>query len=252
MLVGSGSIAGMDKILADAILFDLDGTLVDSFELSMRWWQDWADQTGLDSDSVIRYVRGLSVREALRDLMPDRPAELNDADAVSLGRWWETNAHLMRAAAGAARLLSDLKPDRWAVVTTSNQSQATARLPAAGLPVPNVLVTADDVRNVKPDPEGYLLASAALGMKPADCVVVEDSPTGVRAGLSAGATVLAIGEGAAADVETDVVQIQGLRHIQVTQREATVELHIKTGPGNPRRLVLVRLCCLTSIFRDLG
>lgn len=216
---------GMDEIVADAMLFDLDGTLVDSFELSARWWQRWAQQTGLDWDAIAGHVRGRTAREALRDLLPDRPDDHNDADAASLAHWEETNVHLMRATVGAADLLTGLPPDRWAVVTTSNRVQATTRLRAAGLPVPAVLVTADDIRNLKPDPEGYLLAATALGTKPADCVVIEDSTTGMRAGLAAGATVLAVGDGARA--HEDVVRIRCLTDIRLTLDEADPALLIR-------------------------
>jgi sugar-phosphatase len=212
----------MDEIIADAVLFDLDGTLVDSFALSARWWQNWAQEVGLAWDSIARQVRGRTARESIRELLPNRPTELTEADAAGLGRWEDDNVHLMGATPGAADLLRGLRPDRWAVVTTSPRFQATARLRAAGLPLPDVLITADDVHNHKPDPEGYLLAAAALGTAPAACVVVEDSMTGVAAGRAAGATVLAIGNDAAAG-EHQVIRIEGLDDIHILERTLRIQ-----------------------------
>jgi len=92
----------------------------------------------------------------------------------------------------AAALLAELPPGSWAVVTSGTRALATSRLAAAGLPLPSVLVTADDVRAGKPDPEGYLEAARRLGCSPADCVVVEDAPAGVQAALAAGMRVVGL------------------------------------------------------------
>ncbi|HJP72866.1 MAG TPA: HAD-IA family hydrolase [Pseudonocardiaceae bacterium] len=234
----------MDPIPADAILFDLDGTLVDSFGVSTRWWQDWAPGVGLTWDAIAAQVRGRHAITAIRELLPDRPPELNEADAVNLGDWEEGNVHLMRATSGAAQLIDLLKPDRWAVVTTSSRDQAHARLRAAGLPIPSVLITSDDVRDLKPDPEGYLLACTALGVRPANCVVVEDSVTGVLAGRAAGATVLAIG---AAAID-GTIRIEGLSDLQLAEgrmirlraeearnvRDAEIDAQVDRGRGPSR------------------
>jgi sugar-phosphatase len=203
------------EIMAQAVLFDLDGTLVDSSKLSERWWEEWADQAGLERDLVARQARGRAAAEVMRELLPGRPDELNQADAARLDRWEDTHTEFIGAADGAADLLNHLDGRSWAVVTTSSRSQAQARLDAAGLPQPNVLVTSDDVASLKPDPEGYLLAGAALRAAPENCLVIEDSMAGVRAGRSAGAVVLAIGDGTSECAEAGALWVCGLSDVRL-------------------------------------
>jgi mannitol-1-/sugar-/sorbitol-6-phosphatase len=211
--------AGIEEIHVQAALIDLDGTLVDSFDITQRWWRRWATRSGLEWDAIAHRVRGRNELDVLNDLMPGRSEALNAADAASLARWEDTHIDLVRATAGAGTLLGRLSPSQWAIVTSSTRAQATAMLRTAGLPEPDVLVSSDDVGRRKPDPEGYLRASAALGVDPARSLVIEDSPTGVQAGRSAGARVLAVGAALAGVADKNVLWTEGLHNVNVLRSD---------------------------------
>jgi sugar-phosphatase len=173
------------------LLFDSDGVLVDSDASVLLSWSRWAHRWDLDADEVTAMVHGRRSADTVALLIDhaDRARALAEID-----RYEVEDAATVTACPGAAELLAAIPPDRWAVVTSGRCDLATARLVAAGLPAPTVLVPADDVPAGKPDPAGYLHAAAALGLAPADCVVFEDSPAGVAAGLAAGATVVGVSE----------------------------------------------------------
>lgn len=179
----------MEEIRCSAILFDLDGVLIDSTPAVSRVWHGWAIEHGLDPETVVRIAHGRPSRNTIRELLPnsnidyeDREVErreIEDLDGVVL-------------LSGARQLLDALPPDRWTIATSCTRPLAEVRLRAAGLPVPKTLVTSNDVKIGKPDPEPYVKAAARLGFAAADCIVVEDAPAGIRAGKAAGARVIAL------------------------------------------------------------
>jgi sugar-phosphatase len=171
------------------LLCDLDGVLVDSTAAIARVYRAWARSHGLDEDHVVATAQGRPAREVVRSCAPALDA---DAESVLVEAAHEADQDGVVAIAGAADLLTTATPKRLAVVTSCTKSLARARFRAAGLPRPRVLVTADMLTRGKPDPEGYLLAAAALGAEPTDCVVFEDAPAGIAAGKAAGASVIAI------------------------------------------------------------
>ena len=190
------------QIPARGLLFDNDGVLVDSDEAVTTSWSRWALEQGLDPVAVMAVVHGRRAADTVADLVAeDRRA----AAAALIDRYELEDAGTVPAVAGAAQLLASLPREVWAVVTSGTPALATARLRAAGLPLPGAMVTGPDVRTSKPDPEGYLLGARLLGLPPAETVVVEDSPAGIAAGRAAGARVLGIGERAAATGGADVV-----------------------------------------------
>ncbi len=170
-----------------AILCDLDGVLVDSGDAIETVWRDWARGQGLDPDAVAHASHGVPTREVIAAVAPHLPAaeEAERLEAVHAATGGE-------ALPGAAELIAAAPSDRLAVVTSCGSSLAAARLSAAGLPEPSILVTADAVRRGKPSPDAYLVAAQALGAEPTKCVVIEDAPAGVKAGRAAGATVWAV------------------------------------------------------------
>jgi sugar-phosphatase len=190
------------------LLFDADGVLVDSDAAVARSWTRWARKWGLDPASVIPMVHGRRTVETVALLVDAAQREEALAD---IDRYEVEDAVGTTAVPGAPVLLGSLPPGVWAVVTSGRRELATARLAAAGLPVPTVLVTAEDVPRGKPDPAGYLQGAAALGLDPADCAVLEDSPPGIAAGTAAGATVVGVSERAlASDVPVAVLDLRGL------------------------------------------
>jgi mannitol-1-/sugar-/sorbitol-6-phosphatase len=176
---------------ARGLLFDCDGVLVDSDAAVLRSWSRWAHRWDLDPDAVTALVHGRRSADTVALLIDhaDRARALADID-----RYEVEDAVAVAAVPGAAQLLGSLPEGSWAVVTSGRRPLATARLAAAGLPVPAVLVCAEDVPRGKPDPAGYLLAAGRLGCPPAECAVLEDSPAGIGAGDAAGARVVGVGE----------------------------------------------------------
>ena len=178
---------------ADALLIDLDGTLVDSHDAITRAWERWAAGQGIELATVIEVMPGRTARAVIEELRPELAGELVAAQADEVLAWQVADTDGVVPCRGARELIDRLPADRWAVVTACSDSLARARLNAAGLPIPDVLVGSDLARASKPDPSGYLLAARMLGVDPARCLVVEDSPAGYEAGRAAGATVLAVG-----------------------------------------------------------
>jgi sugar-phosphatase len=181
---------------AGALLIDLDGTLVDSHGSIERAWVRWCAERGADLARVLEIMAGRTAQDVFAEIIPGLGSDEAAAEADRLLRWQVEDTDGVVALPGAASLLAALPPAAWAVVTSGSLALARARLGAAGLPLPGVLVTTEDVRVGKPDPECYLLAAARLGVDPADCVVVEDAVAGVAAGHAAGMAVLAIGRAA--------------------------------------------------------
>ncbi|WP_330307099.1 MULTISPECIES: HAD-IA family hydrolase [unclassified Streptomyces] len=171
------------------VLFDVDGVLIDTADAHGRVWRAWARLHGLDPEAVWRATQGRRRTDTLRRVAPDLdPVEEHRV----LDRLMAAEEPGFRAFDGAAPLLHALPPHLWAVVTSSRATPTAARLARTGLPVPQVRVCAEDVSEGKPSPEGYLTAAARLAVDPARCVVVEDSPAGIEAGLAAGCTVYAV------------------------------------------------------------
>lgn len=182
----------MTHLPGRVVLFDCDGVLVDSDASVNAAWSRWASEHNLAPEDVMAVVHGRRSADTVASFVasPQREQALARIDRYELAA-----AAQVGAVHGAARLLASLPSDAWAVVTSGRRELALARLAAAGLPIPRVVVTADDVRRGKPDPEGYLLAAAELGVPAAEAIVVEDSPEGIEAARSAEVgAVLGVGD----------------------------------------------------------
>ncbi len=201
----------MDLSRVQAVLLDMDGTLVDSDGAVERSWRTWAAEYRPDPGRGPLVAHGLPALGNIRRLRPD----LSEDEAAAAARYQLELEYVdvadVTAAPGAHELLGEL--DRlglpWAVVTSADVRLAQIRLAAARI-TPALLVTIDDVRHGKPDPEGYLLAARKLGADPRRCLVVEDAEAGVRAGRAAGAVVAAL-KGVPADIQiADLHQLMSL------------------------------------------
>jgi len=171
------------------VLFDLDGVLVDSNPAVDRVWSVWAARHGFNADEVIRKAHGRPSLTTLREYIPE---ELALAEHLELVRQEVADIEGIVPMPGAMELLASISMERWAIVTSGTYELATTRIRAAGLPTPKNLITASDIQRGKPDPEPYIKGAALLGFAAAECVVVEDAGSGVRAGKAAGARVIGV------------------------------------------------------------
>lgn len=175
---------------AAALLLDMDGTLVHSTDEVETVWRLWCRRHQLAPEPVLAMCHGLRSREVIRALAP----QLDMAQEVALLDELEIH-HTGRGEAimGSRALLTRLPAERWALVTSASQRVARHRLESAGLPLPTLLVAAEDVVHGKPDPEPYLLGAERLGVAPANCLVFEDAPAGIQSALRAGCAVVQVG-----------------------------------------------------------
>jgi mannitol-1-/sugar-/sorbitol-6-phosphatase len=181
---------GVDLTIIEAVLFDMDGTLVDSDAAVERAWRQWSAEFGVAPEAVLAVAHGAPAERTVRLIRPDldEPA-VGEAAARQLTLQYDDLSDVVPTP-GALELLAALRLP-WAIVTSADVRLAKARLGAAGI-TPPLLVTVEDVRVGKPDPEGYLRAAELLGVAPERCLVVEDAEVGVTAGRAAGAPVAAL------------------------------------------------------------
>src|SRR6266446_1051141 len=179
----------MTSLPCRGVLFDMDGVLVDSTAAVARVWSVWASKHGLDPETVVKIAHGRPSISTIRELLPSADHEAEDYEVERLEI---EDVEGITALPGAAELLRLLPANRYAIVTSATRPLAEVRLRAAGLPVPENLVTARDAKRGKPHPDPYLRGAQLLRVPPAECVVIEDAPSGIRAGKAAGARVVAL------------------------------------------------------------
>jgi len=178
----------MIEIHCAALLFDMDGVLIDSTPAVARVWRQWAIEHGFDPEQVVASAHGRPSLTTVREYLPNADHELENREVER--REIDDIAGVVPLP-GALELLASMPEDRWTIVTSCTRRLAEVRLKAVGLPVPKKMITSNDITNGKPHPEPYLKGASVLGFLPADCVVVEDAPAGIRAGKAAGARVIA-------------------------------------------------------------
>jgi mannitol-1-/sugar-/sorbitol-6-phosphatase len=186
-----------DRFLCDALLFDLDGVLIDSTAAILRIWQEWADRHGVDIREIERVAHGLRSIETIRWVAPHLNAE---EEAERFMQRELQNSDGVTAFEGVKELLSSLPADAWAVVTSGREELVKMRMAKAGLAIPRLLVTANDVKEGKPSPEPYLAGAKKVGVAPERCMVIEDAPAGIQSAKAAGMRVAAIASTHSRDV----------------------------------------------------
>jgi sugar-phosphatase len=203
----------MQTFLCSAILFDLDGVLVDSTRSVARQWRLWAQENGVDPEQVLKIAHGRRTVEVVRLLAPHLPAE---EEVQKLEQREAADTEGVTVMPGAADLVRSIPDGRWGVATSGTRYLATSRLRLGNLPIPRVLVSADEVVKGKPDPEPFLKGAELLGMNAEECLVIEDAPAGIRAAHAGGMKVIALPSTYALSElqEADAV-VQGLREIRV-------------------------------------
>jgi mannitol-1-/sugar-/sorbitol-6-phosphatase len=197
-----------------AVLFDLDGVLVDSTRSVERQWRIWAREQGIDDEKVVAVAHGVRAIEVIRTVAAHLDAE---AEVRTLESREAADHDGVAVMPGAADLVRAIPDGRWCVVTSGTRHLASARLRLAGIPAPKVMITAGDVVNGKPHPEPYLKGAELLGMKPAGCLVIEDAPAGIRSAHAGGMKVIGLTSTypAPALSEADAV-VDQLKRIQIS------------------------------------
>ncbi|MCI2240290.1 HAD-IA family hydrolase [Paenibacillus sp. TRM 82003] len=211
-----------------AVLFDMDGTLVDSTSAIARCWTTWALEHGVTAEALAAAGgHGRPASEIVRDLVG---AERAEEAAARITELEVADVHDVVQLPGVPRLLAEVPAGRWAVVTSCGRPLADARRRAAGLPEPAALVTYDDVDRGKPDPECFLLGAHRLGVDPADCLVVEDAPAGLAAARAAGCATLAVRTThPTGPLDADAV-VELLSHVRASADGAGVRVRVR-APG---------------------
>lgn len=183
------SMGGHVNLTCKAVLFDMDGTLVDSTRVVERAWRWWARRHGILLETVLAFSHG---RPTIATMQHFLPGENHSEELDEMARYEETQLEGILAVPGATQVVRALQDHPWAIVTSAWRTLAEARVIAAGLPLPKVIVPVDEIRNGKPDPEGFLHAAKLLGVPPEECLVFEDTRPGIEAGVNAGMKVVAL------------------------------------------------------------
>ncbi|SHO55947.1 HAD-IA family hydrolase [Vibrio quintilis] len=183
----------MKTIHCKGCLFDLDGTLIDSMAAVNRSWSALAIRHNLNPDEVLSVIHGRPASESVAELLADKP-NIIQHEVEWLKKQETEDTRGITPLPGAISLLNNLNDKQipWAIVTSGSDPVAQARIAAAGIPQPQVLITADQITQGKPDPEPYLLGASRLGLQPAECLVFEDAIAGVKSGLAAQSKVIGL------------------------------------------------------------
>jgi sugar-phosphatase len=219
----------MIQIHCSALLFDMDGVLIDSTPAVGRVWRKWAMEHHFDPDEVVSRAHGRPSLTTVRELLPDAD---HDAENRVVERREIEDLEGVVPLPGAHELLERLPENRWTIVTSATRALAEVRLRAAGLPIPGKMVTSNDITNGKPDPEPYLKAAGLLGYRPEDCVVVEDVGAGIKAGLAAGARVIALQTTCSEQDLRDAGATWMLKDCSEVSLAAGPELTLNVGPDS--------------------
>jgi sugar-phosphatase len=196
----------MTELHCSALLFDLDGVLINSTPAVSRVWRHWAIDHGFNPEEVVAHAHGRPSLATVREYLPNSDYE---AENREVERREIEDLEGVVPLPGALDLLRRLPEDRWTIVTSCTRLLAEVRIKAAGLPLPRNLITSNDITHGKPHPEPYLKAAAILGFPAACCVMFEDVPAGIRSGKAAGGRVVAftttVHESALRDAGADYV-----------------------------------------------
>ena len=225
----------MTQIRCAALLFDMDGVLINSTPAVARVWRRWAIEHGFNPEEVVARAHGRPSLTTVREYLPnaDHEAENHEVERREIA-----DLEGVVPLPGALDLLASLPEDRWTIVTSCTRPLAEVRIRAAGLPLPKKLITANDIVQGKPHPEPYLKGASALGFPPTECVVLEDVPAGVRAGKAAGAKVIAfratVQESVLRDAGADWI-LNNCADIRLLESGESLKLALEVGRNTKAR-----------------
>ncbi len=210
-------------------LFDLDGTLVDSLPAVERAWTQWAERHGISPQQVLDFIHGKQAITSLRHFMPNATEAELQHEFTLLEQVEAEDTDGVHALPGALALLERINAlgIPWAIVTSGSVPVANARRLAGGVPLPEVFITSERVKQGKPQPDAYLLGAQGLGLAPQDCVVVEDAPAGILSGLAAGCQVIAVNAPADAPKldQVDLI-LSSLEQLKIAKSEQGVVIEL--------------------------
>ncbi|HXU20232.1 MAG TPA: HAD family hydrolase [Verrucomicrobiae bacterium] len=205
-------------LTSSAILFDLDGVLVDSTPAVERVWRRWATEHGLDPEFVMQWAHGRRSFETIRRVAPYIDAAREN---LKVERREIEDLEGVRIIPGAAELIASIPPGHWTIVTSATRELARARLGHVGLPLPAEAITAEMVQNGKPDPEPYLKGAMQLAFAPKSCIVIEDTAAGIASAKRAGMQAIAL---------TTTYPAHELREADIIVRScADIRVEVKSG-----------------------
>lgn len=210
------------SVTTKGILFDMDGVLVSSIGSVVRCWRRWAEQYDVPNAEIYEVPHGMRAIEIVKSLRPDIDPEegLRVIEDMELEDIADLNV-----LPGVKALLESLPPQRWAIVTSATRRLLLGRLAAAGLPIPERIISGDMVERGKPDPEPYVRGAKLLGLEPPECIVIEDAPSGVGAGIAAGCSVLGVlGTHSLEELRAASWVVDSLEHLTVIPRGDGLEL----------------------------
>ncbi|HXE65154.1 MAG TPA: HAD-IA family hydrolase [Bryobacteraceae bacterium] len=209
------------------MLFDMDGTLVDSTHVVERAWGRWAERHEIPLDAVLRFSHGRPTIATMEHFLPARD---HTHEIQQMRHYEATHLEGILAVPGAIEAVNAVQGHSWAIVTSVCRALAEARVLAAGLPLPKVMIPVDEIRNGKPHPEGYLQAAERLGVAPGACVVFEDTRPGIEAGLNAGMQVVALVTTFPADILRHDLAIRDFRDVTIQPHGERLNIGLKIVP----------------------
>jgi mannitol-1-/sugar-/sorbitol-6-phosphatase len=210
---------------AKGILFDMDGVLISSIGSVVRCWQRWVKLYNVPDAELFEFPHGVRAIDIIKKLRPD----MDPQEGLRVIEDMEIeDTEDLKVLPGVKALLESLPKERWAIVTSATRRLALARLKVAGLPLPERIIAGDMVERGKPDPEPYRRGAELLGLRPEDCVVVEDAPSGVGAGKAAGCRVLGVlGTHSAEELQKADWVVDSLEHLAATVTAEGLELRFE-------------------------
>jgi sugar-phosphatase len=208
------------EIRARALLFDMDGTLVDSTAAVERVWKRVAAKWSADFEKLRRHMHGRRAIDIMRDILPPEASDQLKAEVAAIDIVELTETDGIAAVAGASELLAALPPSAWALVTSARPALAAMRMRAADLPLPATIITSATVGRGKPHPECFLRAAERLGVAPKEALVLEDAPAGLAAGRAAGCRIVALATTMETERLVDVDWISDLTVLRLEARDA--------------------------------
>lgn len=213
------------EIHATCLLFDMDGTLVDSTAAVERVWGNWANAHGISFDSFRHSMHGRRAIDTMREVIPPHLDLMAELETIDSNEMVETEGIV--AITGAAELLGALPRNAWALVTSAQRPLARVRMDAAGLPWPDTVVSADDIREGKPNPGCYLLALDRLAQRPEQALVFEDAPAGIAAGHAAGCRTIVLATSVSEHALANEEWLPDLSHLTLTGIDADGRLRLR-------------------------